>query len=69
MDVKKQPGSTNYAEAFDRALDKGIVLDAHTRMSPRGIDVRGADAVVVTAYSVITSNRRAARPVDSPDHR
>ncbi|MGH7326172.1 MAG: gas vesicle protein GvpJ [Candidatus Rokuibacteriota bacterium] len=54
MVVERQPGSSSYADAFDRALDKGIVLDADARMSATGIDVRSSGGLVVTVYSVVT---------------
>ncbi len=56
MDVEKQPGSSSFAEAFDRAFDKGIVMDADARMSPTGIDVRSSRRLVVTVYSVVTAS-------------
>ncbi len=49
MDVQKEPGYSDFSEAFERALDKGIVVDAHERVSQSGIDVCGADALVVVA--------------------
>lgn len=70
MDVRKEPGCSNFPEAFERALDKGIVIDAHERVAQSGIDVCGADALVVVAvwatFSAPEPRPTGAIPDDPP---
>ena len=66
MVVKRAAGGTSHLEVLDRALDKGIVIDAWVRVSLVGIDLLTVEAHVVVAsvatylqYGEVVADRRA----------
>ncbi|CAN5675918.1 hypothetical protein BH23GEM3_BH23GEM3_05060 [soil metagenome] len=49
MGVERTPGGSSLIDVLDRVLDKGIVIDAHVRVSRVGIDLVTVDARIVVA--------------------
>ncbi|MDP2704493.1 MAG: gas vesicle structural protein GvpA [bacterium] len=49
MAVQKSMGSSSLAEVIDRILDKGIVIDAWSRLSLVGIEFLSLEARIVVS--------------------
>lgn len=49
MPINKSLASSSLAEAIDRILDKGVVIDAFVRIALVGIELIAIEARIVTA--------------------
>jgi hypothetical protein len=47
MTVERARAGTNLIDVLDRVLDKGIVVEAHVRASPGGIDLESGETRIV----------------------
>jgi hypothetical protein len=70
MTVDRTPAMASVIDVLDRALDKGIVIDAWARVSLAGIDLVTVEARVIVASigtylahsSAVSTTELAARP-------